>query len=393
MGILAWGADTRFYSTTYMQQVMSHEQRRDADRGEATRVGSFAMLLYSFVAIIAGTVLPYFSQRDERLLPDGDDDEGEVEAARIRETVDTWRRDAHRRGRPLKLPRSKLCSRPPLTAVPFMLRNVWTCALVFFFVLMMSTFAISTVWQATVMISLVGICWAVAMWVPFAIMMEFLRELDAEHDKADRAVSRGTPTATTSPATDARTLSSTASPDERRLLLDRPSVRRTYSAADMETAGIEYAPQGPVAGGTIMGIHNLAIVFPQFLVSRVADTLQRLGRGSIADRRSPSSRASSSRSSTATRRQTILSHLRPTTSSTNARACRGCCALAGSARSWAPSCAAVSRPPRRRKRCGDVSPRCARRRSTGSRRARGRTHALAEAPGHESRPGRNRPHI
>ena len=25
---------------------------------------------------------------------------------------------------------------------------------------------------------------------------------------------------------------------------------------------------GPVAGGTIMGIHNLAIVFPQFIVSR-----------------------------------------------------------------------------------------------------------------------------
>lgn len=106
---LVLAADARFYSTTYMQEVMSHEQGRNADRGEATRVGSFAMLLYSFVAIIAGTVLPWFSQRDERLLPDTDDDEeGEAEAIRIRETVDAWRRDAHRRGRPLKLPRSKL---------------------------------------------------------------------------------------------------------------------------------------------------------------------------------------------------------------------------------------------------------------------------------------------
>lgn len=92
-----------------MQEVMSHELQRNADRGEATRAGSFAMLLYSVVAIVAGTVLPYFSQRDERLLPNrlDDDDEGEVEAARIRETVDNWRRDAHRRGRPLKLPRSE----------------------------------------------------------------------------------------------------------------------------------------------------------------------------------------------------------------------------------------------------------------------------------------------
>jgi solute carrier family 45 protein 1/2/4 len=253
-----------------MQEVMSHEQGRNADRGEATRVGSFAMLLYSFVAIIAGTVLPWFSQRDERLLPDTDDDEeGEAEAVRIRETVDAWRRDAHRRGRPLKLPRSKLMGiSDQLTTVPFMLRNVWTAALVFFFVLMMSTFVISTVWQATVMIALVGICWAVAMWVPFAMLMEFLREIDAEHDKADRALSRGSPTATTSPATETRTLSSsTGSPDERRHLLDRPSMRRNYSAAEMETAGIENAAQGPVAGGTIMGIHNLAIVFPQFVVS------------------------------------------------------------------------------------------------------------------------------
>lgn len=164
--------------------------------------------------------------------------------------------------------------------MPFILRNVWTCALLFFFVLMMSTFVVTTVWQATVMISLVGICWAVAMWVPFAIMMEFLREIEIENDKAEqRASSRerrtSTPTATTttSPVTDARTMPSrTASPaDERRPLIERPvrSLTRTYSAADMEAAGIEYSGQGPVAGGTIMGIHNLAIVFPQFLVSGV----------------------------------------------------------------------------------------------------------------------------
>jgi solute carrier family 45 protein 1/2/4 len=46
-----------------------------------------------------------------------------------------------------------------------MLRNVWTAALLLFFVLMMSTFFIVNVVQATIMISLVGICWAVACWV------------------------------------------------------------------------------------------------------------------------------------------------------------------------------------------------------------------------------------
>lgn len=99
-----------------MQEVMSHEQQSDADRDVATRAGSFAMLLYAFVAIFAGTVLPYFTQRDPRLLPD--DEESEAEAVRIRHTVDTWRRDAHRLGRSLKLPRSELTKVPSLQQCP-----------------------------------------------------------------------------------------------------------------------------------------------------------------------------------------------------------------------------------------------------------------------------------
>ncbi|GMK54571.1 hypothetical protein CspeluHIS016_0111570 [Cutaneotrichosporon spelunceum] len=241
-----------FYSTTYMQTVMSHEQGRNADRGEATRVGSFAMLLYAFVAFGAGTILPWGSQRDERLLPNDYDDD-EAESARLRETVGAWRRDADRRGRPLKLPR-----------MPFLLRDVWTCALVFFFLLMMSTFVITTVWQATVMIALVGICWAVAMWVPFAIMMEFLRELDADNDKDRR-------TAPPSPEVIA---------DETRPLVDH-TLQNAYAAVDLEAAGIEYAPQGPVAGGTIMGIHNLAIVFPQFVIAVVASIIFKVVDGDL----------------------------------------------------------------------------------------------------------------
>ena len=41
-----------------------------------------------------------------------------------------------------------------------------------FTVLTLSTFFITTLDQAIVMVSLVGICWAVACWVPFAIIME-----------------------------------------------------------------------------------------------------------------------------------------------------------------------------------------------------------------------------
>lgn len=59
-----------------------------------------------------------------------------AEMARIRETVRQWRVEAARAGKPLKLP-----------VMPFLLRNIWTGALLLFSVLCFSTFFISTVFQ------------------------------------------------------------------------------------------------------------------------------------------------------------------------------------------------------------------------------------------------------
>jgi solute carrier family 45 protein 1/2/4 len=56
--------------------------------------------------------------------------------------------------------------------MPFLLRNIWTGSLVFFSALMASTFFITKVWQAIMMVACVGVSWAVASWVPFAIIME-----------------------------------------------------------------------------------------------------------------------------------------------------------------------------------------------------------------------------
>ena len=93
-----------------------------------------------------------------------------AEISRIRATVRQWRVEAAQKGKPLKLP-----------VMPFLLRNIWTGALVLFSLLTFSTFFISTVvqvssfnidadsaftiYKATIFISFVGIFWAVAMWV------------------------------------------------------------------------------------------------------------------------------------------------------------------------------------------------------------------------------------
>lgn len=54
---------------------------------------------------------------------------------------------------------------------------------------------------------------------------------------------------------------------------ERSPLSRSYSTADILSAeeDLAYTGGGQVAGGTIMGIHNLAIVFPQFIVGQERD--------------------------------------------------------------------------------------------------------------------------
>jgi len=154
--------------------------------------------------------------------------------------------------------------------MPFLLRNIWTGALLFFSLLMFSTFFVTTVFQATVLISFVGICWAVAMWVPFSIIMELLKE-------------GGTPV--TPPILDsgrrpgppghARNMSFPGHPrrDERQPLLRRRSFDEDY---DYEPPREEVISTAPIAGGTILGLHNLAIVMPQFIVALITSVIFRV---------------------------------------------------------------------------------------------------------------------
>jgi hypothetical protein len=132
---------------------MASEQGKEPDHDFAIRSGEFAMLIYSIglsanyllllllliwrkVGVIAGTVLPHLAGRDRRLMGHKSDVDGDAELSRIRETVRQWRVDAARQGKPLRLP-----------VMPFLLRNIWTGALLFFSRLMFSTFFITTVFE------------------------------------------------------------------------------------------------------------------------------------------------------------------------------------------------------------------------------------------------------
>jgi hypothetical protein len=70
------------------------------------------------------------------------DEDRDAEVSRLRDTVRQWRAEALRDGKPLRLP-----------MMPFLLRNIWTGALLLFTILTFSTLFISTVAQVRYLIS------------------------------------------------------------------------------------------------------------------------------------------------------------------------------------------------------------------------------------------------
>ncbi|VDB98727.1 unnamed protein product [Peniophora sp. CBMAI 1063] len=231
-----------FYSTTYVGQIMAYEEDREPNAEVATRTGALAMLFYSLVAAAAGAGLPYLTSRPPQLIGDDDEDE-DTELERLEQLVQQLQAESG--DKPVRLPR-----------MPILLRNVWMGALLLFTVITFSTFFISTVWQACIAVSLVGICWAVACWVPFAIIMEFLKDIDAaakpKRPLHSRSQSRATYSSIDGVNTDAILESQQVSEDDPLL----------------SPVGAE-----PVAGGTILGVHNLAIVMPQFIVALVSSAI------------------------------------------------------------------------------------------------------------------------
>ncbi|EIN10403.1 MFS general substrate transporter [Punctularia strigosozonata HHB-11173 SS5] len=250
-----------FYSTTYVGQVMAYETGEEPDPEYATRTGELGMLFYSIVAVVAGTILPLLARRDARLLGTPDDEDEDAELARLRNQVMEWKAEAASQGRPLKLP-----------MMPFLLRNIWMGALVLFTVLTFSTFFISTVYQAIAMISLVGICWAIACWVPFAIIMEI--GPPARHNTRPGFPGGRRPSHT-------RVLSTPAylHRDEREPLLRARSV----DDSDAVTNDDALDDKTPNAGGTVLGIHNLAIVMPQFIIAVVSSLIFRIADADLDD--------------------------------------------------------------------------------------------------------------
>ncbi|EPS42604.1 hypothetical protein H072_3407 [Dactylellina haptotyla CBS 200.50] len=146
-----------FYSTTYIGEIYvepyyaANPNLTPAEENrlweEATRIGTFALLVFAVVALLSNTILPVFIQ--PAFNPAGADNEG------AKHHLDFLRI-------------------PGLT-----LRRLWCFSHVIFAVSMWSTFWVKDTWGATALIAACGIPWAVTLWAPFALISSDISKRDA----------------------------------------------------------------------------------------------------------------------------------------------------------------------------------------------------------------------
>ncbi|CDS07077.1 hypothetical protein LRAMOSA09600 [Lichtheimia ramosa] len=178
-----------FYSTQWVSELYftTHEGNR-GDWADGTRAGSFALLCYSIVSVVAGVVIPALVSRYESTL--------------------RW----------------------------MSITNVYTASHLIVAAALLSAWFVKSVIGATIVLATMGISWAIVLWVPFSLVGEYVSYDDErrQREQLEHAVT----VATTAP----------------------------NSSSDAESQ----QENDDFDAGMILGVHNMYIVFPQFVVAIMA---------------------------------------------------------------------------------------------------------------------------
>ncbi|KAI7883095.1 MFS general substrate transporter [Lichtheimia hyalospora FSU 10163] len=178
-----------FYSTQWVSDIYFSTHRsddgtsKDDNWAEGTRAGSFALLCYSVVSVIAGIVVPAIVSKFEKI----------------------W----------------------------FLsLDNIYTASHLLVAGSLLSAWFVHSVEAATLILTIMGIPWAIVLWIPFSLVGEYVSFEDESRQKALQ--DNASPSTSTTPST------------------------------------LEDQHQDEFDAGMILGVHNMYIVFPQFAVAIIA---------------------------------------------------------------------------------------------------------------------------
>lgn len=131
----------------------------------------------------------------------------------------------------------------------FTVKNVYTGSIVLFSVALLSTFFVETVTQATVIVAIIGIPWCVVLWIPFALVGEYISyEADKLEDAKEAAIQ----------ARNGHTKYGTTD-----------TTHVDAASSSLEANDID-DDDDELDAGLLLGVHNMYIVFPQFAVAIIA---------------------------------------------------------------------------------------------------------------------------
>lgn len=242
-----------FYSTTWVAEIYSNTQLSTSDPtgdtvGQATRAGSFAFLVYSIVSLSSSFLIPLLVSS-----LDGDEEQHIVKL--INGIQINFNFLNH-----LKLPFLTL----PLS---------WTISHFIFCACMLSTYFVANVSAAAIVIGLCGISWAITMWAPFSLLGEYISAQEALRESKNTALE-------SSRTTESRvSLSLARGGLESGIYQPVMTTDDEDDEEDIEMIGIKESHrtgevnggngyhERPPAAGVLLGIHNMYIVLPQFLVT------------------------------------------------------------------------------------------------------------------------------
>ncbi|KAE8446687.1 hypothetical protein EG329_011731 [Mollisiaceae sp. DMI_Dod_QoI] len=203
-----------FYSSSYIGDIYVQPYLRenpnmtpaeiDALYQTATRMGTFALLIYAITSLATNVFLPFF------IAPSYDAESESESSIHSKHSYTT-----------------RVSQFMEKLIIPWLtLRRAWLCSHLIFAGCMFSTLIVRSIEGATALIGIVGISWALTLWAPFAI-------ISAEVSKRDKLRRQ-------------RNIQAQSDPD-----------------SDTEHAVLEKEDQA----GVILGIHNMSIAAPQILAT------------------------------------------------------------------------------------------------------------------------------
>ncbi|KAL4912507.1 hypothetical protein BDW62DRAFT_194376 [Aspergillus aurantiobrunneus] len=269
-----------FYATTYIGQLYVNPifdnhpglSGTDIDKAwdDATRVGTFALLIYAIISFVANITLPIFVVPTYKPVISNDTGQPEneseaepclrierqsssdIQVGLVSELHPEVAGDKARDPAKSKTWSSRL-QIPGLT-----LRRTWLLSQVLFAMCMFSTFFISSVSAASVVVGFVGISWALTLWAPFALISAEVATLEEERRAR-------------------RHRSEMATYDEQNLPPTPARVDCDANEGDLET-GSSVPPkteeeENLAQAGIVLGLHNVAVSAPQVLSSLICSAI------------------------------------------------------------------------------------------------------------------------